>query len=190
MSQRDITSFFARRVGPTAPPAAETAPRPRLFVDLFCGIGGSSTGLEAHPDIEVLAGADASEQALSQYALNHDHEALKLDLADVAATVARLRQLGRIDIISGSPPCQDFSFAGKRVEGDNASLTVRFAETVALLKPKLFFMENVPQVVSSVAWQEASSVLTGAGYALTAVEINAAHCGVPQARKRAIIAGV
>ncbi|MFK4826282.1 DNA cytosine methyltransferase, partial [Paenochrobactrum sp. BZR 588] len=70
------------------------------------------------------------------------------------------------DLICGGPPCQDYSVAGKRIEGENAGLTKAFAMLVCIARPEWFIMENVPQAARSDAWQVARAMLVKAGYGL------------------------
>ncbi len=151
-------------------------------VDLFCGVGGLSLGLKMS-GIEVLAGIDTWEQALDVYRQNHDHDALELDLSDVKAAISALSRYD-LDLIAGGPPCQDFSHAGKRIEGNRANLTLSFAKIIAKIRPQWFIMENVDRSQSSAAYAEAREVYKKAGYGLTEKVLDASFCGVPQKRKR------
>lgn len=58
---------------------------------------------------------------------------------------------GDLDLVFGGPPCQGFSFSGRRnVMDPRNSLVFEFARLVCELKPKCFAMENVPGMVSMV----------------------------------------
>jgi DNA (cytosine-5)-methyltransferase 1 len=58
---------------------------------------------------------------------------------------------GEIDLVVGGPPCQGFSFSGKRqVMDPRNSLVFEFARLVCELQPKSFCMENVPGIISMV----------------------------------------
>jgi DNA (cytosine-5)-methyltransferase 1 len=151
-------------------------------VDLFCGVGGLSLGLEL-AGIEILAGADAWSQALDVYRLNHGHDALELDLSNIKSATSTIGRY-KIDLIAGGPPCQDFSHAGKRIEGIRADLTMAFAKIVTKTRPEWFIMENVDRSQNSAAYAEARSIYKKAGYGLTEKVLDASFCGVPQKRKR------
>jgi DNA (cytosine-5)-methyltransferase 1 len=151
-------------------------------VDLFCGVGGLSLGLKLS-GIEVLAGIDAWAQALDVYRLNHGHDAIELDLSDVQAATLAIKRYD-FDLIAGGPPCQDFSHAGKRVEGSRANLTLSFASLIAQSAPQWFIMENVDRSQNSAAYTEAREIYKKAGYGLTEKVLDASLCGVPQKRKR------
>ena len=130
-----------------------------------------------------MAAYDNWLPAVETYSWNMKHSAECLDLLDVNAAVGKIKPL-RPDMIIGGPPCQDFSSAGKRSEGANASLTIAFARIVATCHPRVVVMENVPRARSSVTYQEAKKLLLNAGYELLERILDSSFCGVPQIRKR------
>jgi len=138
---------------------------------------------------EVVGAFDAWDKALECYRKNLPHPAFQADLLrveDAAALIAPLRP----DLVAGGPPCQDFSQAGKRKEGERADLTVAFAEIVVRLRPTAFLMENVDTTPKSRAYAKARGVLKAAGYGLTEEVLDASLCGVPQRRRRFFAVGV
>lgn len=156
-------------------------------VDLFCGCGGMSCGFQK-AGYNLVGAFDCWEPALFCYNQNFDHEAHNVDLSneDIA-----LREIGLLEpeIIIGGPPCQDFSSAGERQEGNRASLTVSFAKIIKSIRPKYFVMENVSRAKLSNAYQEARRIFKEAGYGLTEQVLDASKCGVPQKRKRFFCVG-
>lgn len=168
---------------PELDPAAPTA------VDLFAGCGGLSLGFQ-RAGINVKAGFDNWQPAVDTYNLNLDHEAHMLDLGDVAATIEALTPImSDVDGIIGGPPCQDFSSAGKRTEGDRADLTEKFADIVKHFKPTFFVMENVERAKISRAFGRALETMRSSGYGITPIVLDSSKCGVPQRRKRLITVG-
>ena len=156
-------------------------------VDCFCGAGGSTTGL-VNAGFHVKLGIDHDAAALAVYRANHKHEARQMDLGNVEGAVAAIRGVGPIDVLSGSPPCTDFSSAGGRVEREtHAGLTVAFAKIAVAVRPSVVMLENVPELLRSRAWTEASGLLVGAGYSLLVLRVNAAACGVAQVRRRVFV---
>lgn len=172
--------------------ATPVLPKPALgrgrVVDLFCGAGGSTVGWK-DAGYDVVLGVDHSQAALATYRANHGHDIRKLDLRHVEHA-ARIIASYRPDIIVGSPPCTDFSPAGKRVEGAAANLTRSFAEIVARVLPRVFVLENVSQVRRSRAYADACAILTRAGYGLSVAILDASRCGVPQRRRRLFLVGM
>ena len=151
-------------------------------VDLFCGCGGLSLGFQ-RAGYDIVGAFDCWEAALNCYTNNFKHEAHYLDLSKKNLALKEIRPLNP-DIIIGGPPCQDFSSAGKRKEGNRASLTISFAKIINSVRPQYFVMENVSRAKSSIAYNDAKIILKKAGYGLTEQVLDASKCGVPQKRKR------
>lgn len=151
-------------------------------VDLFCGCGGLSKGFE-RAGFDIVAAFDGWQSALTCYNANFQHEAQQMDLNDVDHAVEVIADL-HPNIIIGGPPCQEFSNAGRREEGQRADLTLRYAEIITRVLPEYFVMENVPQVQTSNAYTNARALYVQSGYGLTEVVLDASKCGVPQKRTR------
>lgn len=79
------------------------------FVDLFCGAGGSSTGL-VNAGWELLLAANHDEIAISTHAANHTKaEHLCADVSQYD-----MRRLPKADVLWASPICTEISPAGGR----------------------------------------------------------------------------
>ncbi|WP_169251044.1 DNA (cytosine-5-)-methyltransferase [Brevibacterium sp. 'Marine'] len=174
---------------------SRVSPDPMLpsVIDLFAGCGGMSLGFQL-ARFRVLAGYDNWKPAVDTYNQNKlGHEAKTLDLGDVELTIAELEHHrqpdGSFPSIIGGPPCQDFSSAGKRVEGERADLTEKYASIVTHFRPPFFVMENVARAAGAAAYHRALSVMEDAGYTIVKKVLNSAYCGVPQTRKRLIAFG-
>ncbi|MGP9722926.1 DNA (cytosine-5-)-methyltransferase [Corynebacterium sp. AOP40-9SA-29] len=162
-------------------------------VDLFSGCGGMSLGFQ-FAKFNIIAGYDNWKPAVDTYNANNlGHEAEILDLGDVDLTIQKLERHrnpdGSFPAIIGGPPCQDFSSAGKRTEGDRADLTEKYAEIVSHFMPPFFVMENVARAAGAGAYNRALEVMKESGYHIVKKVLNAAYCGVPQTRKRLIAFG-
>ncbi|HEY5234882.1 MAG TPA: DNA (cytosine-5-)-methyltransferase, partial [Rhabdochlamydiaceae bacterium] len=156
-------------------------------VDLFCGCGGLTSGFQ-NAGFEILTAYDAWDKAIECYNKNFQHPAAHLDLSDIPKAIKKIKQW-KCDIIIGGPPCQDFSIAGKRQEGDRANLTICFAEIVASVKPTWFAMENVDRALGSDSYAKAKEIFRQAGYGISQMVLDASLCGVPQKRKRLFCIG-
>ena len=157
-------------------------------VDLFCGCGGLSLGFEK-AGMEVVAGFDNWQDALTVYRNNFSHPAFRADLMDVEGSVEKIRPFAP-DMIIGGPPCQDFSSAGKRDENNGrGDLTVCYARIIASIRPQWFVMENVERITKTQKLQDALAIFHEAGYGTSYTVLNAALCGVPQRRKRFVMIG-
>src|SRR5262249_16310612 len=125
-------------------------------VDLFCGCGGLSWGLERQ-NFRVIAGIDTWKVALSTFQRNHPGaRAIQADLAALSpkelAGELRIKR-GELDLLVGGPPCQGFSKnvpASRRFLEDDKNLLVRaFLKFVEHFRPKAVLMENVAEIVNA-----------------------------------------
>lgn len=94
-------------------------------VDLFCGCGGMSLGFQMSGH-QIVGAFDCWQPALDCYAANMHHPTYFQDLSKKNLTLKLIRPLDP-ELIIGGPPCQDFSSAGEREEGDRANLTISYA---------------------------------------------------------------
>ncbi|WP_416064589.1 DNA cytosine methyltransferase [Rhizobium sp. ZK1] len=156
-------------------------------VELFCGAGGMSRGL-LDAGFNIAMAFDAWPVAVEAYRRNVGSHVEEANLGDLLTVIPKITRLAP-DMICGGPPCQDYSLAGRRIEGENASMTLAFAMVVVTVRPEWFLMENVTQAASSSAWAEAKAMLKRAGYGLSESKINCALYGVPQKRRRLFVVG-
>ena len=155
-------------------------------VDLFSGCGGMSLGFE-EAGFSVVAAFDVWKPAVDVYRKNFKHPIYEKNLFDDDA-VKVIEDL-KPEVIIGGPPCQDFSIAGKRHEGERANLTRIYAQIVAAIKPKIFVMENVYNIEKMPILYEAIRILKNAGYIIQKKVLDASLCGVPQKRHRFFMIG-
>ena len=151
-------------------------------VDLFSGCGGMSLGFQS-VGYNVVAAFENWPAAIECYRQNFNHPVIETDLSDVEEAISLVKGY-QPDLIIGGPPCQDFSNAGNRKEGERAELTHSFAKIVTGVKPKFFVMENVARASESEAYKKAKKLFVDNGYGLTEIILDASHCNVPQKRKR------
>ncbi|MCY9509147.1 DNA cytosine methyltransferase [Paenibacillus larvae] len=157
-------------------------------VDLFAGCGGMSRGF-GNAGHEIVAAYENWDDAIACYRENFSHQIFKQDLSNYIESAKLISNLS-FDMIIGGPPCQDFSHAGKRTEGDRADLTLAFAEIINTVSPRWFVMENVDRSKNSRAYAKARDIFKKAGYGLTEKVLDASLCGVPQKRKRFFCIGL
>jgi DNA (cytosine-5)-methyltransferase 1 len=122
--------------------------KPRLL-DLFCGCGGMSLGFQM-AGYEMVGGIDNWKDSLQTFSKNHpDSIPVELDLSSLNPVEIHKKIGRKVDIIVGGPPCQGFSIAGKRNPNDTRNqLYMGFLKFVDYFRPKIFVMENVPNIVS------------------------------------------
>jgi len=113
-------------------------------IDLYAGIGGWSLGLRL-AGVEVVASYEWWQPAIDTHNGNHGGDIKPVDIRQL-----RLADLpADIDLVVGSPPCTEFSYANRGGSGDiveGLKDLVKFLEVVRHLKPRYWALENVPRV--------------------------------------------
>ena len=172
-------------------------PPGRLRVlDLFCGAGGLSFGLELTDHFTTVAGLDILPDRISTFRANHPHAVgLALDVHKFSPDTFPDVCDG-IDVIVGGPPCQGFSSIRpfrNLTEGDKRNtLTENFLMLVSLIRPRWFIFENVVGMLTHSQGHMLQTLIDGfeaAGYTVSWGILNAAYYGVPQHRERLFIVG-
>jgi DNA (cytosine-5)-methyltransferase 1 len=188
-----------------------SARRP-VAVDLFAGAGGLSLGLE-QAGFDVVAAVEYDPVHAATHEFNFP--LTKVLCADVSAPLAAETLAGavrtgmeahghdlsawdgEIDLIAGGPPCQGFSWIGKRLIDDKRNdLVFHFFRLVSELRPRYVVMENVPGMAQgehASILDELISEFEEAGYRFPDHGkyriLNAADFGVPQVRHRLFLIG-
>ncbi len=194
--------------------------RKKTYIDLFAGCGGLSLGLynsgfwkgkfaiEKSPDafetlqynlIEKKNHFDWPDWLPKQ---NHDiNEVIKNHKDNLKS----LR--GKIDLVAGGPPCQGFSTAGRRIEGDSRNELIKsYIKFIRLVQPKVIFFENVKGFTqkfdkNKIKGKIFSEYVTNAleydspkgdfqGYNVEGKLIDFSEFGIPQKRTRFILVGI
>ncbi|MFA5923660.1 MAG: DNA cytosine methyltransferase [Methylococcaceae bacterium] len=185
------------------------------FIDLFAGCGGLSLGLKNAGWQGIFAierTADAFE-TLKHNLIEKDvvpgfqwPEWLPCKHMTTSELIAgysdRLKELrGKVDLIAGGPPCQGFSFAGRRNPNDPRNrLTEEYIQIVELVQPKYLLLENVKGFKAAFKQDGADKEkvyaeivkekLEKLGYQVFHQIVNASKFGVPQPRARFIMIAV
>jgi DNA (cytosine-5)-methyltransferase 1 len=166
-------------------------------ISTFAGCGGSSLGYSMAGFRELLA-IEWDDNAVETFKLNFpDVPVYHGDIAKISVEqVLEMTGLqpGELDVFDGSPPCQGFSTAGKRILNDPRNqLFQEFVRLLRGLQPKVFVMENVSGMVKGkmkLIFTEILKELKASGYKVSARLLNAMYFGVPQSRQRLIFIGV
>jgi DNA (cytosine-5)-methyltransferase 1 len=158
-------------------------------IDLFCGAGGLSLGLEA-AGFETVLAVEYDLNACKTYRAALPH--VKIHPGDVrGVNFAKWRG---VDLIAGGPPCQPFSTGGHRKGRlDERDLLPEFVRAVVEARPRSFLLENVPGLASPSHREylyEVLKPLIDLYRVSEPVVLNAADYGVPQSRRRLVVAGV
>lgn len=166
-------------------------------LDLFCGAGGFSYGLDQVEGFETLLGIDFDKNAIETFKENFPKaETICGDICDleVKNKIIKLSKDLGINMIIGGPPCQGFSLKGKKrgLDDPRNFLFLEYVEIVEKLLPEIFIIENVKNLINSSKGYFIDQIyerFTEIGYTLNHGILNAVDFGVPQKRERAIIIG-
>ncbi len=168
------------------------------FVDLFCGAGGLSKGLESS-GLDGICGLDWFLEAGMTYAKNFDHPFVNGDIKNNEVkiefynTVKKRLDGRKLNVVAGGFPCQGFSIAGNRIVDDpRNSLYLELIEIVKNLQPDFVICENVKGLRSMLGGKVEQKILadfSDIGYEMTVALLCAADYYVPQKRERVIFIG-
>ena len=166
-------------------------------LDLFCGAGGFSCGLDTLSQFKTVIGVDFDVNVLETFEKNIKGSiVIKGDLTDIATKkliIKKSKEL-KVNMIIGGPPCQGFSLKGKNL-GLNDPRNFLFKEYVQIVQkvnPEIFIIENVKNLINACDGYFIKQILDEfhkLGYIVNYDVLNAANFGVPQHRERAIIIG-
>lgn len=194
--------------------------RKKTYIDLFAGCGGLSLGLYNSGLWKGKFAIEKSPDAFEtlQYNLiekknhfewpnwlpkqNHDINEVIRNYKD---NLKLLR--GEIDLVAGGPPCQGFSTAGRRIEGDSRNELIKsYIKFIRLVQPKVIFFENVKGFTqkfdkNKIKGKIYSEYVTNAleydspkgdflGYKVEGKLIDFSEFGIPQKRTRFILVGI
>jgi len=180
------------------------------YIDLFAGCGGLSTGLHL-AGWKGLFAVEKNASAFSTLKANLVEKRKHFDwpawlattnwdikelLAQKGAALSKLK--GTVDLVVGGPPCQGFSTAGRRREGDERNNLVHsYLSLVELVQPRAILFENVrgftmkfkANAKAGVAYSQlVIQQLRELGYEDARGElIDMSDYGVPQRRQRFIV---
>jgi len=139
-------------------------------VDLFCGAGGLSYGLQK-TGITIRAGIDFDPHCELPYTRNI--QGAKFFLEDITKTTAiKLAKLYRkksLRLLAGCAPCQPFSTlrnGTKKSKSDKWPLLNEFSRLISEINPDFVTMENVPQLKKESIFHDFTNNLKSLGYLL------------------------
>jgi len=199
-----------------------------ISISLFAGAFGLDIGIE-QAGFHTISVVEKDRDATKTIAINRPHlqesaiprEIEKVTSQDLLAEGGRVLKLGRdihpgeVDLVTGGPPCQPFSTAGKRgsVMDPRGSLFMDFIRIVKEVQPRFFLMENVrgllsapirhrpinqrgknyptlaPDEMAGAALKAVLTEMKELGYSVVYNLLEAADYGVPQNRSRVIFIG-
>lgn len=162
------------------------------FFDMFAGIGGFRSGLEALGGFKCVGYCEIDKYAKQAYEAMYDTGG-ELYFDDARKIVPE--QLPDFDLLVGRFPCQSFSIAGARKGFDDTRGTLFFeiARITAVKKPKYLYLENVPGLLNHNQGRTFETILRtldGLGYNVCWQVLNSKNFGVPQSRNRVFISDI
>lgn len=197
------------------------APTSLTYIDLFAGCGGLALGLHQAGWQGVFA-VERSPMAFETLRYNlidpnpnhfpHWPEWFPKKPCSIQKLTRSFRDnliglRGKVMLIAGGPPCQGFSFAGKRRKHDHRNkLYKSYIEVVGLVRPALVLLENVTGIKSGFGGKRRpgtrgrphlphserikQALERKLGYTVYSADVLASDFGVPQSRKRFVAIGV
>lgn len=203
---------------------------PLQFVDLFAGCGGLSLGLSL-AGLRGLFAIERDPMAFKTLSTNLlldrgqpiqpflwpewlEKQAWPIDdlLKEHMPELTELK--GTVDVLAGAPPCQGFSFAGRRQESDPRNqLFEKYVDVVTAIRPSALILENVPGMMVGHVTKEMKAIapqlkdtkislkspsyyerlverLDKVGYSAHGQIVDSSRFGVPQKRPRLIVIGI
>jgi len=168
------------------------------FVDLFCGAGGLSKGLEM-AGLQGICGLDWFNEAGMTYKRNFKHPFVNGDIKqqevkdEFYKTVKEQLGSRKLNVVAGGFPCQGFSMAGNRIVDDpRNSLYLEMLEIVKNLQPDFVICENVKGLRSMLGGEVEKKIIADykeIGYEMNVTVLCAADYKTPQKRERVIFIG-
>jgi DNA (cytosine-5)-methyltransferase 1 len=171
-------------------------------VDLFCGIGGLTKGLEL-AGLHVVAGLDFDESCSYAYEFNNNSKFIHRDITEISGKeIEMLYQGDDIRVLVGCAPCQPFSKYTVRYrraewkrgrEGDPWQIDKKwrllssFARLVKETNPHIVSMENVPELAREKIFFDFLNILEKTGYRVCYQIVFCPDYGVPQNRRRLVL---
>jgi len=162
------------------------------FFDMFAGIGGFRSGLEAVGGFECVGHCEIDPYVHRAYCAMYDTEG-EIYFED-ARTIDPDR-LPDIDLICGGFPCQSFSIAGRRkgfADDARGTLFFEIARIARAKRPTYLLLENVPGLLSHDEGRTFATILntlSELGYDVIWSICNSKDFGVAQSRRRVFIVG-
>ena len=165
-------------------------------VDLFCGAGGLTTGLES-AGVSVRLGIDIDPSCAHPIEANTRAKFLQADIAALDhSEVVKSLDGGDFTLLAGCAPCQPFSTysrSAKHMHGEKAGesrsedwrLVEHFGNIIERVQPDLVTMENVPPLAQQDIFRLFVDRLKGYWVDWKIVECQ--KIGLPQKRKRLVL---
>ncbi|ENL4089133.1 DNA cytosine methyltransferase [Providencia rettgeri] len=162
-------------------------------VDLFCGVGGLTHGLQA-AGLKVVAGYDIDQACRFAYEKNNNALFVSKSVTDIDPHEL-FQHFGKSDIkiLAGCAPCQPFSSYSNTIDPSTKlqdkrwSLLYSFAKQIEIVQPEIVTMENVPRVINHKVFQDFTDTLKKQGYYVWFDKVYCPNYGMSQTRTRLVL---
>ncbi len=158
-------------------------------VDLFCGAGGLTRGLEKS-GIAVNLGIDIDPACEYPYAANNKADFLLKSVDDVEASeLLAAYNDADLKLLAGCAPCQTFSSYNQKANSSDKRwwLLLQFSRLIKETEPELVTMENVPGLMDQNVFRKFVENLEERNYHVDYKVVNCAEYGLPQQRNRLVL---
>lgn len=159
-------------------------------VDLFCGAGGLTRGLEK-AGIDVAVGVDVDPACEFPFTANNRAKFLLKSVEDLSTSdFSDVFDGTSVSLLAGCAPCQPFSAYSQvwaRPTDERWNLLNEFSRLVGKVQPDLVTMENVPRLAHQSVFEDFVSALKRRRYHVYYDVVNCADYGVPQSRQRLVL---
>ena len=160
-------------------------------VDLFCGVGGLTCGLQK-AGLNVVAGFDSDNTCKYAYEYNNKAQFINCDISKIdSSEINKYYNKDDIKILVGCAPCQTFSRQTNkykdRTKDEKWNLLKFYAKHIENIKPDIISMENVPELVNFDIFQYFIDVLKENKYHISYQIVDCSKYGLPQKRRRLVL---
>ncbi|WP_339030668.1 DNA (cytosine-5-)-methyltransferase [Spiroplasma endosymbiont of Cantharis nigra] len=167
------------------------------ILDLFCGAGGFSYGIELNKNFKTVVALDFNKSAKDTFTNNFKNVKVICDditSEHVKSKIISLSKSEGVNMVIGGPPCQGFSLKGKKagLEDSRNFLFLEYFNIVKEIKPEVFIIENVKALINSCNGYFIDQIIKKfkeIGYFINYGVMDSSKFGVPQIRERTIIIG-
>ena len=165
-------------------------PKRKIYaVDLFCGAGGLTNGLE-RAGIDVQLGVDIDPMCEYPYTANNKANFLLKSIEEIEPRdIERALKKNGVRLLAGCAPCQDFSTYNQKATSDHKRwwLLLEFSRLIRELLPEVVTMENVPRLKEQGVFKKFIRVLEYFQYHVFYEVVNCEDYGIPQHRQRLVL---
>ncbi|HBN6005722.1 DNA cytosine methyltransferase [Enterobacter kobei] len=162
-------------------------------VDLFCGAGGLTHGLQ-RAGLKVVAGYDIDAACRYAYEKNNNAVFVQKSVTDLEeGEINKYFKGASVKVLAGCAPCQPFSSytntekSDKKVKDHRWPLLYSFAKQIKSSCPDIVTMENVPRVINHVVFKDFVDTLKSEGYSVWYGTVFCPDYGMAQSRSRLVL---